>query len=63
MLEGPPSEGSSFDVVKPNTNRQNNGVAIGETNGKNETWELENSMVRSWLLNSRQPEISKTYLL
>ena len=26
-----------------------------------ETWEAENSMIMSWLINSMEPEIGKTY--
>ena len=37
MLEAPPSEGSTPAVVKPDTGQWKNGVAVGETNWKNET--------------------------
>ena len=34
-----------------------------ESDPKYEIWEAQNSMIMSWLLNSMQPEIRKTYLL
>ena len=34
-----------------------------EIDPKYEIWEAQNSMIMSWLLNSMQPEIRKTYLL
>ncbi|KAL6343053.1 hypothetical protein AAG906_017865 [Vitis piasezkii] len=46
VLEASPREGSTLDVVKPNTNQQNNGVATGERNGKNQTPRPQNNKDR-----------------
>lgn len=55
VLEASPREGSTLDVVKPNTNQQNNGVATGERNGKNQTPRPQNNKDRVWCTCYKKP--------